>query len=67
MAKVIEFYISEHFRKPHEWSSQLQLEKVLESGSRTNASAYLWLKLSLAYEKGVLETLHSVDLDHVRC
>ena len=42
MAKVIEFYIPKYFRKPHEWAPQLQLGKVIEFGSQTKKSAFLW-------------------------
>ena len=64
MAKVIEFYVPEHFRKPHRWAPELQAGKVIEFGPRMRDSAFLWLKLTLAYEKGIPETLHGVDLDH---
>ena len=66
MAKVIEFYVPEHFRKPHRWTPELQAGKVIEFGSRTMESALLWLQHSLAYEKGIPETLHGGDWDHVR-
>jgi len=66
MAKVIEFYIPKYFRKPHEWAPRLQLGKVILFGSQTKKSAFLWLKLALASEKGNSETLHGVDLDHAR-
>jgi hypothetical protein len=66
MAEVIEFYIPKYFRKPHKWAPPLQLGKVIEFGSQTKESSFLWLKLSLAYEKGISETLHGVDLDHAR-
>ena len=64
MANVIEFYVPEYFRKPHKSAPQMQLGKVMEFALPTKPSAFLWLELSLAYEKSVSETL--VDLDHAR-
>jgi hypothetical protein len=66
MAKVIEFYVPEHFRKPHRWAPGLQVGKVIEFDSHMKQSAFLWLELSLACEQGVSETPHGVDLDHAR-
>ena len=61
MAKVFEF--PKYFAKPHKRAPQPQLGEVIEFGLRTKKSAFLWLKLSLAYEKGISETFHGVDLD----
>jgi hypothetical protein len=66
MAKVIEFYIPKNCRKPHQWVPQPQLGKVVEFCSQAKRSAFLWLELSLAYEKGNSEALHGVDLGHAR-
>lgn len=64
MANVIEFYVPEYFRKPHKSAPQMQLGKVIEFALPTEQSAFLWLQLSLTYEKSVSETL--VNLDHAR-
>lgn len=39
MAKVIEFYIPNNFRKPLKWAPQLQCGRVIEFCSQTKKSA----------------------------
>jgi len=39
MAKVIEFYIPQNFRRPEKWISELQRGKILELRSQTTKSA----------------------------
>jgi hypothetical protein len=39
MAKVIEFYIPQNFRRPKKWVSELQRGKILELRPQTTKSA----------------------------
>jgi hypothetical protein len=39
MAKVIEFYIPEHARKPRKWAPEQQLGKVIEFRLQAKKSA----------------------------
>jgi len=39
MAKVIEFYVPENFRKPLKWAPQLQCGKVIEFCPQPTKSA----------------------------
>ena len=39
MAKVIEFYVPKHFRKPLKWIPVLHPGKIVEFGSQTKKSA----------------------------